>query len=142
MAEAIRTMQVRGAPLIGASAAYGMALAMASDSGDANLAAASALLAATRPTAVNLRWALEEMRVHLAPVLPPQRAAAAYARAGEIAEADVAVNRALAGMAAADRGGLGTARPRGPREYSDPLQCRLARRGGLGHRSGADLSGP
>ncbi len=97
MAEAIRTMQVRGAPLIGASAAYGMALAMTADPGDGNLAAASALLAATRPTAVNLRWALEEMRAHLAPLAPARRVAAAFARAGEIAEADVAVNRALAG---------------------------------------------
>ena len=96
MADAIRTMQVRGAPLIGASAAYGMALALARDPGDANLAAAIARLAATRPTAVNLRWALEEMRSHLAPLPPAERAAAAFARAGEIADADVAVNRGLA----------------------------------------------
>ncbi|HTZ76731.1 MAG TPA: S-methyl-5-thioribose-1-phosphate isomerase [Stellaceae bacterium] len=95
MAEAIRTMRVRGAPLIGASAAYGMALAMARDPGDGNLASAESLLMATRPTAVNLRWALEEMRRDLAPLPPTERTVAAYTRASEIADADVAVNRAL-----------------------------------------------
>src|SRR5690242_18259913 len=59
MAEAIRSMRVRGAPLIGASAAYGLALALSRDPCDAALGTAVALLAATRPTAVNLRWALE-----------------------------------------------------------------------------------
>ena len=58
---AIRTMQVRGAPLIGATAAYGVALAIADDPSDAGLAAAVKALSATRPTAVNLRWALAEM---------------------------------------------------------------------------------
>src|SRR5262245_61391766 len=60
-ARAIRAMQVRGAPLIGATAAYGMALASAEDPSDAGLAAAVKALSATRPTAVNLRWALAEM---------------------------------------------------------------------------------
>src|ERR671924_622086 len=58
----IRTMIVRGAPLIGAAAAYGMALAMAADPSDASLACAYAVLLASRPTAVNLRWALDDLR--------------------------------------------------------------------------------
>jgi len=95
MAEAIRTMRVRGAPLIGAAAAYGMALALSADSSDGALRAAIDLLAATRPTAVNLRWALEEMRAAVASVPPERRAAAAWMRAAEIADADVALNRAI-----------------------------------------------
>lgn len=94
-ARAISTMQVRGAPLIGAAAAYGMALAMAADPCDAAVECAVARLAATRPTAVNLRWALDEMRCALHGAPPPQRFAAALARAGEIAEADVASSRAI-----------------------------------------------
>ena len=95
MAETIRNMRVRGAPLIGAAAAYGMALALTADPSDAALSAAIDLLAATRPTAVNLRWALEEMRAAAAPLPPERRAAAAWARAAEIADADVALNRAI-----------------------------------------------
>ncbi len=94
-ARAISTMQVRGAPLIGAAAAYGMALAMAADPCDAAVECAVARLAATRPTAVNLRWALDEMRCALHGAPPQQRFAAALARAGEIAEADVASSRAI-----------------------------------------------
>jgi methylthioribose-1-phosphate isomerase len=94
-AQAIATMQVRGAPLIGATAAYGVALAMIEDASDAALAAAVARLAATRPTAVNLGWALAEMRRVLVPLEPQRRRAAAFAYAGEIAEADVSVNRAI-----------------------------------------------
>src|SRR5215211_3123886 len=60
-ARAIRTMQIRGAPLIGAAAAYGMALALRQDASDAALERAYALLLATRPTAINLKWALDEM---------------------------------------------------------------------------------
>ena len=88
-AVAIKTMQVRGAPLIGATAAYGMALAMRADSSDAALAKAIAYLAWQRPTAVNLRWALEEMRKVLAPLPPGKRVAAAYAKAAAICEDDV-----------------------------------------------------
>jgi methylthioribose-1-phosphate isomerase len=95
MAEAIRSMRVRGAPLIGASAAYGVALAVSRDPADAALAAAIELLAATRPTAINLRWALEEMRLTVASVPLERRAAASWARAAEIADADVALNRAI-----------------------------------------------
>ena len=94
-ARAIGTMQVRGAPLIGAAAAYGVALAVAEDPSDEGLAAATAELAATRPTAVNLRWALAEMKRALQAVPGERRFAAAVARAGAIAEADVAINRAI-----------------------------------------------
>jgi methylthioribose-1-phosphate isomerase len=94
-AEAIRTMLVRGAPLIGATAAYGVALAMRSDSSDAALERACERLIATRPTAINLKWACEEMRKALATLSPPLRNAAAYIRAGEIAEEDVAINQAI-----------------------------------------------
>ena len=94
-ARAIRTMQVRGAPLIGATAAYGVALGAAADPRDAALERATARLAATRPTAVNLRWALAEMRRALSEVPEQTRHAAALARAGAIADADVEINRAL-----------------------------------------------
>jgi methylthioribose-1-phosphate isomerase len=94
-ARAIRTMQVRGAPLIGATAAYGMALAVADDPSDAGVAAAVKTLSATRPTAVNLRWALAEMERVLWSLPEDRRYTAALARANEIAEADVAINRAI-----------------------------------------------
>jgi methylthioribose-1-phosphate isomerase len=94
-ARAIRDMAVRGAPLIGATAAYGVALAMREDASDAALARAVETLAATRPTAVNLRWALDDMRRALLPLAPRARLAAALARAGEIAEEDVAINRGI-----------------------------------------------
>jgi methylthioribose-1-phosphate isomerase len=94
-ARAIGDMQVRGAPLIGAAAAYGMALAMAEDPSDAAIEAAAATLAATRPTAVNLAWALSEMRRALAMLPPAERFAAAVARAGAIADEDVAINRGI-----------------------------------------------
>lgn len=92
-ARAISTMQVRGAPLIGATAAYGVALAIAEDPSDAGLEAAIAALFATRPTAVNLRWALAEMKSVLQSVPKGDRFAAALTRAGDIAEADVLINR-------------------------------------------------
>ncbi|MDE2230141.1 MAG: S-methyl-5-thioribose-1-phosphate isomerase [Alphaproteobacteria bacterium] len=95
-AHAIRAMLVRGAPLIGATAAYGMALAMRADPGDAAIARAAETLLATRPTAVNLRWAVEDLRTLLKQLPAERRAEAAYRRAGEIAEADVATNRAIA----------------------------------------------
>ena len=94
-AEAIRTMRVRGAPLIGVTAAYGIALAMRAAPDDAHLDAACAELAATRPTAVNLRWALNRMRAHLVGLPLSERAAAAWLEAAAIAEEDVRVNRAL-----------------------------------------------
>jgi methylthioribose-1-phosphate isomerase len=94
-ATAIRDMQVRGAPLIGATAAYGIAIAMREGGSDAALARAVEVLIATRPTAVNLRWALEDMAAHLAPLAPADRAAAAMERAQAIAEEDVAINAAI-----------------------------------------------
>jgi methylthioribose-1-phosphate isomerase len=94
-AEAIEAMRVRGAPLIGATAAYGVALAMAADPSDAALAAARERLIVTRPTAINLKWALDAMGDHLAPLAPDARAAAAFARADAIAEEDVAICAAI-----------------------------------------------
>ena len=95
-AEAIRTMRVRGAPLIGATAAYGVALAMRADTSDAALDEACRVLLATRPTAVNLRWALEAMRDAIAPLPAGERVSAAYARAAAICDEDVAINRGIA----------------------------------------------
>ena len=88
-AHAIKTMIVRGAPLIGATAAYGLAMAMRADPSDANLERTVEFLASQRPTAVNLRWALEEMRKVLAPMAPAKRAEAAYAKAAAICDDDV-----------------------------------------------------
>jgi len=92
---AIRDMWVRGAPLIGATAAWGMALAMARDPSDAGLAHAVGHLMATRPTAVNLRWALEDMRDRLAPLAPSGRRDAARARAAEVCDEDAEINRRI-----------------------------------------------
>ncbi len=94
-AEAIVTMRVRGAPLIGATAAYGMALALRADAGDENLAGAAETLLATRPTAVNLRWALDRVRAEVAPLPADGRADAAYRLAARICDEDVATNRAI-----------------------------------------------
>ncbi|MEI7430257.1 MAG: S-methyl-5-thioribose-1-phosphate isomerase [Betaproteobacteria bacterium] len=88
-AHAIRSMQVRGAPLIGVTAAYGVALAMADNSSDSALSAAITVLGATRPTAVNLHWALTRMAAYLSPLTPDERAPAAWLEAGVIAEEDV-----------------------------------------------------
>ncbi len=96
-AQAIRTMQVRGAPLIGATAAYGLALALRADPSDAGLAAGYALLLATRPTAVNLRWALDRVRARVTLLATAARACAAWDEADAIAAEDVATNRALGG---------------------------------------------
>jgi methylthioribose-1-phosphate isomerase len=95
MARAIADMTVRGAPLIGAAAAYGMALACAADASDAGLERAGAGLEAARPTAVNLRWAVERMRRRLEPLPPAERPATAYAEAAAIADEDVAVCEAI-----------------------------------------------
>jgi methylthioribose-1-phosphate isomerase len=94
-ARAIRTMQVRGAPLIGAAAAYGVCLALREDASDAALESACAILAATRPTAINLRWALDEMLAAVRNRPRGERVAAAYARAAEICEEDVALQAAI-----------------------------------------------
>jgi methylthioribose-1-phosphate isomerase len=94
-AQAIREMTVRGAPLIGVTAAYGLALQARSDARDAALAQAAALLKATRPTAVNLAWAVDRALAHLLALPSPARAAAAWAHAGQLADADVEANRAI-----------------------------------------------
>jgi methylthioribose-1-phosphate isomerase len=94
-AEAIRAMQVRGAPLIGAAAAYGVALALRRDAGDASLERALATLAATRPTAVNLHWAIARMRERLAPVPPAGRAHTALNEARALCAEGAATNHAI-----------------------------------------------
>ena len=92
---AIKDMQVRGAPLIGVTAAYGVALAMRDDASDAALADACSVLLAARPTAVNLRWGVEQMRAVLTPLPEQQRAEAAWQEAARIADEDVAINAAI-----------------------------------------------
>ena len=87
-AQAIRSMQVRGAPLIGVTAAYGVALALSRRDDDDALALAIATLAATRPTAVNLGWALSRMQARLVVLPAGSRAAAAWREAAAIAEED------------------------------------------------------
>jgi methylthioribose-1-phosphate isomerase len=94
-ADAIRDMVVRGAPLIGVTAAYGVALGLRADPGDAGLARAVQLLGATRPTAVNLRWALARMQSVLASEAPENRVARAYAEAARIADEDVVACAAI-----------------------------------------------
>ncbi len=92
---AIATMQVRGAPLIGVTAAWGLALALRADPSDQAMADASARLAASRPTAVNLAWALERVSAVVAPLTPVLRADAASREAAKIAQEDIAACRAI-----------------------------------------------
>jgi methylthioribose-1-phosphate isomerase len=94
-AAGISTMVVRGAPLIGVSAAYGLALGLRADASDAGLKRAGETLVATRPTAVNLRWAVQRVSAHVAPLPEAERAAAAWTEAGRIAEEDVAACAAI-----------------------------------------------
>jgi methylthioribose-1-phosphate isomerase len=94
-ARAIKTMQVRGAPLIGATAAYGVWLALREDASDDNLERACAALKTTRPTAINLKWALDEMVAAVRNRPRGERAEAALKRAGDIAEEDIAINQAI-----------------------------------------------
>ena len=141
-AHGIKSMQVRGAPLIGAAAAYGMCLALRADASDEALEAAYKLLHATRPTAINLKWALDEIVAAVRNRPREERVAAAYARAAEICDEDVAINQAIGRhgreliAAAAARKTAGRAG-----QCADPLQCRLACDGRLGHGAGADLHG-
>ncbi len=95
-AHAISAMVIRGAPLIGATAAYGMALALREDASDEGLERAYEILLATRPTAINLRWALDEMVAAVRNRPRSERAAVAYRRAGEISEQDIAINTGIA----------------------------------------------
>jgi methylthioribose-1-phosphate isomerase len=92
---AIRDMQVRGAPLIGVTAAYGVALSMKHHASDAALKATCEKLLAARPTAVNLRWGVEKMRSLLDPLPDSERASAAWQEASRIADEDVAINASI-----------------------------------------------
>jgi methylthioribose-1-phosphate isomerase len=92
---AIREMWTRGAPLIGATAAYGLALALAEDASDAGLEAAYRFLLEARPTAVNLRWALDDVAAHVRPLPVAERAQAAFDRADAIADEDAAMSEAI-----------------------------------------------
>jgi methylthioribose-1-phosphate isomerase len=126
---AIRDMVVRGAPLIGATAAYGLAIALHARADDVGLDEAYAALLAARPTAVNLRRALDDLRAHVRPLDPALRASAAWERADAFCEEDVAFDR-------------GRASRFGPtRRHLDPLQRRLAGDRRLGHRDGPHLHG-
>ena len=95
VAHAIRSMQVRGAPLIGVTAAYGVAIAMQQNASDAALDASVALLLTTRPTAVNLGWALSAVKRTLSPLPSHARADAAWVFAQKLADDDVATNEAI-----------------------------------------------
>ncbi len=95
MAQAIKSMRVRGAPLIGVAAAYGIALAVSRDPSDASISEASNKLRVTRPTAVNLAWAIGRMREKLAPVKLSERVVAAWKEAQAIADEDVKLNEAI-----------------------------------------------
>jgi methylthioribose-1-phosphate isomerase len=94
-AHAIAAMLVRGAPLIGATAAYGVCLALRADASDEALDRACATLLRTRPTAINLKWALDEMVAAVRNRARGERVAAAYRRAQEICEQDIATNTAI-----------------------------------------------
>ncbi len=94
-ATAIRDMWVRGAPLIGATAAYGMADQMRHDPSDSALNETWSVLHETRPTAINLRWALDFMRGKLMPLDPSERAAAAFALAETVCDDDVQSNKKI-----------------------------------------------
>ncbi len=95
VAVAIKDMWVRGAPLIGVTAAYGVAIAMSVDASDEHLDATWQKLHETRPTAINLKWALDEMRRTLLPIPHAQRQVAAYIRAAKLADEDVELNRSM-----------------------------------------------
>jgi methylthioribose-1-phosphate isomerase len=95
VAHAIRSMQVRGAPLIGATAAYGVAIAISADPSDASLQGSIEVLGRTRPTATNLRWALERCNREIGQIVPTTREEAAWRLAALICEEDVAINRAI-----------------------------------------------
>ena len=86
---AIESMQVRGAPLIGVTAAYGLALALKEDPSDTSMENAIQRLIETRPTAVNLQWALEMVRTAIESLVGSERVAAAYAKASGLADNDV-----------------------------------------------------
>ena len=141
VAHAIRSMQVRGAPLIGAVAAYGLALALRADASTDAMERDAAMLNATRPTAVNLRWALERMLTRLRNTTVADRAAAAYDEARPHLRRGRGPERAdWRTRPAADPCGRRRGRPQA-RQRAHPLQRRLDRHRGLGNGPGADLQG-
>lgn len=105
-AEAIQNMRVRGAPLIGATAAYGLALAVHEDSSNDTIEKSREILAATRPTAINLRWALDEMARRIVPLPVNERAAAAWACAARICDDDVEICRRIGEFGLAEIQGI------------------------------------
>lgn len=111
--QAIRHMQVRGAPLIGVTAAFGLALALRDAADDAALDRALHELATARPTAVNLRWGLERVATAVRPLPPAERAERAWAEARAMADEDVALNRSIGehGQPLLDALAVGKARP-------------------------------
>ena len=141
VAHAICTMQVRGAPLIGATAAYGVALGMCEDASDDGLDAVLAKLAATRPTAVNLRWALAEMDRAVRPLAPEQRAASRLRQGRRDLRRGCGDQPPHRRKRAALHPPARRAQERRAGECADPLQCRLAGLRRLGHGAVADLPG-
>ena len=134
-------MIVRGAPLIGATAAYGMALAMREDASDEALDRAHDLLLATRPTAINLHWALERMRDLLRNRPRAERAALAWEEAAAIADEDVETCRRIGEHGLEILREAAAKKERQAPQRAHPLQCRLARLRRLGHGARADLYG-
>jgi methylthioribose-1-phosphate isomerase len=122
-AEAISVMRVRGAPLIGATAAYGLALANRENASDKHLEKAAATLLATRPTAVNLRWALARMQRELSTVSTADREARAYMLAAEICDEDVAINHAIGRHALAVIRNLWQNKPSGSTAFHILTHC-------------------
>lgn len=122
-AEAISVMRVRGAPLIGATAAYGLALAMREDAGDENLERAAETLLATRPTAVNLRWALTRMKQDLEVLPVADRVGKAYSLAAGICDEDVAINHAIGRHALGVIRTLWEERPAGQESFHILTHC-------------------
>jgi len=122
-AEAISVMRVRGAPLIGATAAYGVALAMREDASDDSLEQACTVLLATRPTAVNLRWALARMQKALSVLPAGERKAKAYEMAAEICDEDAAINHAIGRHALGLIRGLWQQKPAGSDSFNILTHC-------------------
>ncbi len=122
-AEAISVMRVRGAPLIGATAAYGIALAMREDAADRCLEYSVETLLATRPTAVNLRWALEQMQDVLSETPVSERLATAYRLAAKICDEDVATNHAIGRHALGAIRNLWQQKPTGSKSFNILTHC-------------------
>jgi len=122
-AEAISVMRVRGAPLIGATAAYGLALAMRENPSDGHMEEAAGILLATRPTAVNLRWALARMQRELSATPPAGRVEKAYALAAEICDEDVAINHAIGRQALPVIRALWQGKPAGSTTFNILTHC-------------------